>query len=134
ENFIDGRSGRKVEWAIDRDDAVKGADGVAGERLHPGLMEIGAERYAARVGVLDDRDRRFGEFSYQLEGGVGVRVVVVGQLLALQLPRGRDPGPLVAGAVERRLLVRVLAVAGFLDQLGGADQRLGKHDALVLGK
>ena len=49
-------------------------------------------------------------------GGVGVVDVVVGQLLALQLPRGGDAGPLVGRAIERRVLVRVLAIAQRLDQ------------------
>jgi hypothetical protein len=48
--------------------------------------------------------------------GVGVVDVVVGELLALRLPRGRDAEARVGRAIERRRLVRVLAVAQFLDQ------------------
>ena len=51
------------------------------------------------------------ELADQLEGGVGVVDVVVGELLALQLPRRGDARPLLAGDVEAGLLVRVLAVA-----------------------
>src|SRR5476651_427267 len=49
-------------------------------------------------------------------GRIGVVDVVVGQLLALQLPCGGDTRALVRGAVERGGLVRVLAVAQRLDQ------------------
>ena len=130
-DFRDRLGGGGVERAVERDDAAERADRVAGERLVPGLAQARADRGAARVGVLDDRDRRLGEFGDQLVGGVGVGVVVVGQLLALDLARGRDAGTVVAGAVERGALVRVLAVAGLRDERGGADQRLGEGHALV---
>ena len=44
-----------------------------------------ADRDAARVGVLDDRHRRLGEVVRRPPGRVGVDVVVVGHLLAVQL-------------------------------------------------
>ncbi len=130
----DRLGGRRVEPAVDRDDAAKGADRVAGQRRVPGLAQIRAERGAARVGVLDDRDRRLGEFGDQLEGGVGVAVIVVGQLLALHQPRARDPGAVLVGAIERRSLVRVLAIAGLCGEPAGDDQRLGKGDPFLAGE
>ena len=93
----------------------KALTGSQASALSQASRRLAADRGAARVGVLDDRDGRRGEFGDQLEGGVGVGVVVVGQLLALELARGRD-----AGARCRRCgrsaaaLVRVLAVAGRL--------------------
>jgi hypothetical protein len=66
--------------------------------------------------VLDDhRERTVGVLGGELQRGVGVEQVVVGQLLAGQLPRRRQaPRPRRAwlgDGVERRRLVRVLAVA-----------------------
>jgi hypothetical protein len=64
--------------------------------------------------VLDDGDcggARGIEFGDAFKRRVGVVEVVVGQLLALHLARGRDAETQLAGAVERRLLVRVLAIA-----------------------
>ena len=84
---------RGVEAAVQRDDAAEGRDRIAGERLFVGLEQGRADRDAAGVGVLDDGDRRaFGriELGDEFVGRVGVVDVVVGQLLALDLPRGRD--------------------------------------------
>ena len=49
---------RRVELAVQRDDAAEGRDRIAGERLLVGLDQRRADRDAAGVGVLDDRDRR----------------------------------------------------------------------------
>ena len=54
--------------------------------------------------AFDDNHGGFSEFRDALEGRVGVVEVVVGQFLALHLPRGGDAGPLV-GDVERCGLV-----------------------------
>ena len=94
--------------------AAEGRDRIAGERLLVGLEQRRADRDAAGVGVLDDRDRgALGriEFGHELIGRVGVVDVVVGQLLALDLPRGRDAGARLGGQVERRVLMRIFAVA-----------------------
>ncbi len=50
------------------------------------------------------------ELACELPAGVEIDEVVVGELLALQLPGARDAGARAVG-VERRLLVRVFAVA-----------------------
>ena len=55
------------------------------------------------------------KFADALIGGIGIVDVVVGQLLALQLPRGGDAGPLVGRTIERGRLVRVLAITQGLD-------------------
>ena len=80
----------------------KALTGSQASALSQASRRLRADRGAARVGVLDDRDRRLGELGDQLVGGVGVGVVVVGQLLALDLARGRDAGAGLAGAVEAR--------------------------------
>jgi hypothetical protein len=76
--------------------------------------------------VLDDRAGRgaFGvEFGDAFVGRVGVVDVVVGKLLALYLPRGGDAVAKVRCAIERRALVRVLAVAQRLGQLAASVLR-----------
>ena len=68
-----------------------GALRVAGERpARRPSARSSPSAHAAGVGVLDDRDRGLGELADQLEGGIGVGEVVVGQLLALDLPRRGD--------------------------------------------
>ena len=89
-NLCDRLGGRGVERTVQRHDAAKRADRIADERLVPGLAQAGAGGGAARIGVLDDRDGRVGELGDQLIGGVGIGIVVVGQLLALDLAGGRD--------------------------------------------
>ena len=105
---------------VQRDDAAEGRDRIAAQRLEIGLLQRRAFRDAAGVGVLDDRDRRRArgiEFRDAFEGRVGVVDVVVGELLALDLPRRGDAGALLAGEVEARRLMRILAVAHRLRQL-----------------
>ena len=76
------------------------------------LGHVGADRNAARVGVLDDRDGRLVEVVRRPPSRVAVDVVVVGHLLAVQLRRLRQAGlRLEAVGEERGALVRVLAVA-----------------------
>jgi hypothetical protein len=65
--------------------------------------------------VLDDDAGRLDEALHAFQRGVGVGHVVVRQFLALQLDGGGDAGFAFLGFdVERRALVRVLAVAHFL--------------------
>ena len=56
------------------------------------------------------------EFRDAFVGSVGVVDVVVGKLLALQLSRGRHAKAFSGRAIERRALMRVLAIAQRLDQ------------------
>ncbi len=72
------------------------------------------------------------ELGHQLEGGVRVVQVVVAQLLALELGRGRDAGPGVGAAdVEGGRLMGVLAVAERLAQAAG-DGDAGREGLVVL--
>ena len=82
--------------------------------------------------MLDDGDRRLGEFGDQLEGGVGVVEIVVAELLALELlapwrRRGRVSPP----TIERGLLMRVLAIAQPLAQPAGERQHRREGLALL---
>jgi hypothetical protein len=74
-------------------------------------VKAGADRRAARVGVFDDRDGRRRKLGDQFEGGVGVAIIVVGELPALELLRGRHPGAALANAVEGGRLMRVFPIA-----------------------
>src|SRR5207302_5358544 len=70
---------------------------------------------AAGIGVLDDDAGRLGEALDAFPGSVGIGDVVVGELLALQLAvRRQAAGDRALVAVERRALVRVLAIAQVL--------------------
>ena len=65
--------------------------------------------------MLDDHAGRLEEALHAFQGGVGVGDVVERQFLALQLDGGGDAGlAFLRLDVERRALVRVLAVAHFL--------------------
>ena len=65
--------------------------------------------------MLDDHAGRVLELAHALDRGVRVRDVVVGEFLALQLPRRRDRSARGQGIrVERRGLMRVLAIAQVL--------------------
>ena len=93
EDFGDGARGIGIQRAVDRDDAAIGRLRIAGERLAIGADEIGALGDAAGIGMLDDdagRGARRIEFGDAFIGRIGVVDVVVGQFLALQLPRGGD--------------------------------------------
>ena len=120
---------RRGNHAVSRDDAAEGGLRIARVRLPVRLGQIGAERNAARVGVLDDGHARLDEVERGPPGCGGVDVVVVGHGLAVQLgrpgdARGRLPGPgrrplrssgrrrlgSRAADVQRGPLVRVLPV------------------------
>ena len=77
--------------------------------------EIRRRGDAAGVGMLDDGDRRVGEFGGKLERRVSVVQIVVGQRLALKLCCGGDARPCLAAGIERGALVRVLAIAELLE-------------------
>ena len=69
--------------------------------------------------MFDDRaGRAIGgvEFGHQLERRIGVVDVVIAQLFALMLLRGRHAGPVRAIGVKRRPLVRVFTIAERLRQ------------------
>ena len=72
---------------------------------------------SARVGVLDDSCDWIVEFERELPGGIQIHQVVIGELLAVQLPCAGDAG--VAGCVQGSGLMRVFAIA----QRGGTRSR-----------
>ncbi len=82
-------------------------------RLGVRIGQVGAEGDPARVGVLRDRDAWRGEVIGGPSRGIGVDVVVVRHLLAVQLLGARYPAPLASVAarqVQGGPLVRVLPV------------------------
>ncbi len=114
-----GGGGFRIEGAVDGDDAAEGADRIAAQRACVGVLQRGRGGDAARVGVLYDGDRRLGKLGHQFESGVGVVQIVVAQFFALKLRGGGDAGARIPGGVERRRLVRVLAVAQRLHPCAG---------------
>ena len=122
---------RQVDRAVGRDDPAEGRDRVAGVRLAVRGGDVGADGDAARVGVLDDRDAGVGVVVRGPPGGVGVDVVVVGHLLAVQLLGVRQPG--LNAAVERRALVRVLAVAQHVGALPARPDP-GREAGVLVGR
>ena len=93
------------------------------------LGDVGADRDPARVGVLDDGHCRFTVVVGGALGGIGVDEVVVGHLLAMELLCRGDSGAPVG--VERRLLVRVLAIAKDLRPCPGRAHPRGKPGAVT---
>ena len=60
--------------------------------------------------MFDDGDGGLFELGHQLESGIGIVEIVIGQLLALNLCRRGDAGPGRGSGIERCLLMRVLAI------------------------
>src|SRR5690606_13954447 len=89
---------------------------------------------AAGVGVLDDRDGRLGVVVRGAPGGVGVDVVVVAHLLAVQLLGRGEPAGEVTVRVERGTLVGVLAVAQHGRAVPGRADPGGEARAAVGGR
>ena len=89
----DRRRRRVIEGTVHRDDAAERAHRIASERARVSGGEIAGDRDAAGIGMLDDGDGRRGELGGERVRGIGVVEVVVGELLALHLARGRNPRP-----------------------------------------
>ena len=103
--------------AVGDDDAAERGLLVGLEGLVPGFEEGVRRSHAARVGVLQDADRRTLELADEVGRGGDIEDVVIAEFLALELFEG-----LVERAVERGLLVRVFAVAEALgDGQGGRE-------------
>ena len=128
---------RRADLAVRRDHAAERADRVRGVRLAVGLGDVGADRDPARVGVLDDRDA--GEVAVVVRRpprGVGVDVVVVRHLLAVQLlgagqpaprPRGVQRG--APGAGSRRSAASPRAPRSRRPRRGTGRRALGREHA-----
>ena len=101
EDLHDLARGRGVERAVQRDDAAEGRDRIAAQRRCIGLRQrwrLRATPQGLACLMMATAAVRAGSNSAtQFEGGVGVVDVVVGQLLALHLPRGGDAEALFAG-------------------------------------
>ncbi len=137
---------RRIDLAVERHDAAKGTHRIGAEGEPVGGRKVIGEGEAARIGVLDDGDGSpvGRKLRHQLERRIGIVEVVVGEALALQLRGGGDTGPRVAGLVERRPLMRVLAVAHHLGKRPGKAaigqviivERFGKpaRDHRIIGR
>ena len=117
---------REGHRAVGGDHAAVRRDRVALVRLAMRLGDVVGDGDPARVRVLDDRDGRLGEVVGAAQGGIRIDVVVVRHLLAAELGRLGDAAARRVG-VERRGLVRVLAVAEGLLQLGAHLEALGER-------
>ena len=97
------------------------------------LFDGGGDGRAAGIRVLHDHAGGRLELAHALERRVGIRDVVVGELLALELPRRRDG---CAGreriGVERRGLVRILAVAQVLELPKARRKRIRERRIALL--
>ena len=110
--------GRPVELAVDPDDPAEGRDRVGLEGVPVGLDQLVVRGEPDRVGVLDDGDRRRRVVAGDPVRGVEVEQVVERRHLALEPRRvGERAAAVRRLAVERRALVRVLAVAQVVDLL-----------------
>ena len=86
--------------------------GIAVERPLQGSRQRVGHGRAAGVVVLDDDGGRLGELADNRQALSRSEQVVVGKLFAVQLPGDGYAGAAAVGpGVERRLLVRILAVA-----------------------
>ena len=94
------------------DDPAERGDRIGLERVPVGLDELVVRGEPDRVGVLDDGDRRRRVVAGDPVRRVEVEQVVERRPVALELGRVGERAAAVRGlAVERRALVRVLAVA-----------------------
>src|ERR1700712_302553 len=115
----DGPGGLGVQFTVEGDDAAECRLAVGGVGQLVGLADtafgVRADGNPTRVGVLDDDAGWLDEALDAFQRGIGISHVVVGQLLALQLGGSGDAHFGRFGFnVERRALVRILAVAHFL--------------------
>jgi hypothetical protein len=121
-------SHRRAHRPVRGHHSPEGAHRIAGVRLAVRLRDVGTERDAARIGVLDDRYAGLDEVVHRPPGGVRVGVVVVAHLLAGQLLGVGDAEVRTGSDVQRGALVRVLAVAqdgGPLERLGNPSRKSG---------
>ena len=119
-----------VDGAIARDDAAEDADGIALVSADVRRVYIGGGGDAAGIRVLARDDRRLIELAQEVERAVGVVDVVIRKLFAVELLRARERRRgRYRLAVERRALVRILAVAHLLRLVIGERDVLGEIDA-----
>lgn len=117
EYLVDFLGGLGVDFAVADDYAAEGADGVGLESRRPGFQDSAAAGQTAGVVVLQDSHGAAVELVDEIDGGVDVQEVVVGNLLAVELLELA-----VEIAVEAGLLVGILAVAEGLGAVDGDAQ------------
>ena len=110
--------------AVAGDDAAKGALGIAGKSAVVGGRDVLGNGGTAGVLVLEDYAGRLVELADQVPGSVGIQIVVVAERLALDLLgaherelRARGVLAALGKAVDRSLLLRILAIAQVVDLL-----------------
>jgi len=126
--------GRPVTLPIERDDAAEGAFGVGGEGVGVGVGDGVGDGRPRRVGVFDHGRRRVVELLDEVQGGVGIVVVVVRQRpgALVQLRRADDAGLLDGRVgVDGCVLVGVLPVAQVGRVVPGHESTLGELPAGV---
>ena len=133
----------KGNLAVAGDDAAKGALGIAGKGAVVGSRDILGNGGTAGVLMLEDHAGRLVELADQVPSGVGVQIVVVAERLALDLLgaherelRARGVLAALGKAVDRGLLLRILAIAQVVDLLE-RNLELGRgvrHIACLGGK
>ena len=125
--FEDRARGRRIQFAIEGDDAAIGGGrvGAVGERI--GVRDAAAAGGAAGIGMLDNDATRGIELTHAFQRRIAIGDVVERQFPPLNLPRLRDgcaDGARVG--VERGLLMRIFAVAQVDVLSKGQIQVVGK--------
>ena len=126
EDLRDGLGQRTVEGAVGGDDPAEGADRVAFACRAIGGDQVGAGGDTARVGMLDDGDRRRVELGHQFERRIRVAEIVVAELLALDLLGLGNAGPGRAADIKRGFLMGVFAISQDPGEAAGGDMGFGK--------
>ena len=110
--------------AVAGDDAAKGALGIAGEGAVVSGRNVLGNGGAAGVLVFEDHAGRLVELADQVPSGIGIQIVIVAERLALDLLgaherklRARGVLATLGKAVDRSLLLRILAIAQVVDLL-----------------
>lgn len=114
----------KGNLAVAGDDAAEGALGIAGEGAVVSGRNVLGNGGAAGVLVFEDHAGRLVELADQVPSGIGIQIVIVAERLALDLLgaherklRARGVLATLGKAVDRSLLLRILAIAQVVDLL-----------------
>ena len=114
----------KGDLAVAGDDAAEGALGIAGKGAVVGSRDVLGHGGAAGVLMLEDHAGRLVELADQVPSGIGIQIVIVAERLALDLLgaherklRARGVLATLGKAVDRSLLLRILAIAQVVDLL-----------------
>src|SRR5690554_2007817 len=111
-----------IEGPVQCDDTAIGADRVTGQRALVSLTKVVSLCDAAGICVLHDDNGGTLEFAHGFESGVCIVQIIVAQRLALQLLCRSDARSSGAIAIEGCLLMRILAIAKFLNPFGSEGE------------